>query len=846
METTSIIKIQIDQSVILGSKKRVQELGLEISGLSAIQKEAKKNGEQLTEEYIERNAKIQALTKELRQNNEVLKNAATLQNTLGGSNDELRAKLSILTREYNKLSEEEREFTAKGKTMQGQIKAISDELKKNESAVGDNRRNVGNYKEAFSGLLGVFKQSGGALGAATEGAMGFNAALKANPILAVATVLIPLIKNLLALKPVADVIEQVVTAVNAAFKVTVGAIGDFIGAVVSGKSIFAAFSDSFSGLGSRIAETADQTYRLVKAQKDLEDAQRAQMITNAQDEASVKRLILQSKDRTKSIEERLKILYVASRIEKQNLEEQQKIAKEEERIASEKLRLAAENASDRDELEKAANEASVKRIQLESQSLDLQEKIENRRNALLQEREEKEAKAAEQRQKEIEKAAADQQKLLEQRKAAEEAGDKFAEDEFNKWVAREQEKLQLRTEFERNKFTEAYKSFLSESELLDKRIEEYRKAGVSEVELEKYKQAEIEKILNKAEADTADRNLKKIDEQAELAKAEIQLLELSEEKKTQLLNAVEQDRLNAKIAAINTELETSAQGDQKRTDELIKMKAALVEILRQMGIQIEANEENTAKKLADTAKAATVGTLTVAQNLVSGMQGVIQQNIKDIEEQARAAGKTQREIDALTLDARKEAKELAVAAAVIQTLQSAIAAYSSASAVPVVGVALGPIAAAAALVFGYKQVEAIRNQKLSRGGIVKAERGATFGIFGGKPHSQGGNKFVAEDGTVIETEKDELWAIVNKRSTNMLRNLSMLNQAGGGVPFGAGGIVDKFAGGGITGIANNLLLNSDNNAALSDGIAKIVPVLVLEELEVKQGIKVKTQQNLEL
>jgi hypothetical protein len=76
-----------------------------------------------------------------------------------GSIVSLRAQLSNLTKEYNNLTKAERE-SAKGQDVQKQAKAISDELKSLEGAIGDNRRNVGNYSDALKGLSGQFNVLG--------------------------------------------------------------------------------------------------------------------------------------------------------------------------------------------------------------------------------------------------------------------------------------------------------------------------------------------------------------------------------------------------------------------------------------------------------------------------------------------------------------------------------------------------------------------------------------------------------------------------------------------------------------------------------------------------------------
>ena len=88
----------------------------------------------------------------------------------------------------------------------------------------------------------------------------------------------------------------------------------------------------------------------------------------------------------------------------------------------------------------------------------------------------------------------------------------------------------------------------------------------------------------------------------------------------------------------------------------------------------------------------------------------------------------------------------------------------------------------------------VDKQKFARGGTRR------FGIFGGKPHSSGGTKGVFDDGTQIEVERDEMFAVVNKRSTGMLQALSRLNEAGGGIPFMRSGGLFHLRTGGLAAI----------------------------------------------
>jgi hypothetical protein len=125
--------------------------------------------------------------------------------------------------------------------------------------------------------------------------------------------------------------------------------------------------------------------------------------------------------------------------------------------------------------------------------------------------------------------------------------------------------------------------------------------------------------------------------------------------------------------------------------------------------------------------------------------------------------------------------------AVIATLQSAIQAFSALAGIPVVGPVLGAAAAAAALVFGYKQVDLIGKQtyqsSLPNANSAEAAKPAMPNF--GKNYEKGGmigGKRHAEGGTLIEAEKGE--AIMTRGAVTMFAPLlSTLNQMGGGTSF---------------------------------------------------------------
>jgi hypothetical protein len=146
------------------------------------------------------------------------------------------------------------------------------------------------------------------------------------------------------------------------------------------------------------------------------------------------------------------------------------------------------------------------------------------------------------------------------------------------------------------------------------------------------------------------------------------------------------------------------------------------------------------------------------------------------------------EEDGIKKRAFEENKKIQIAQAIIATLQSAVGAFSSLIATPFIGPVIAPVAAAAALTFGYLQVEQIRktqyqsslrlseSQKLpdNLSGTNYGENYEKGGMIGGRRHAEGG--------TLIEAEKGE--AIMTRGAVSLFGPmLSMMNQAGGGTSF---------------------------------------------------------------
>jgi hypothetical protein len=146
-ENTEQIILEINFDTEQATKNSL-ELAKTLQSLKDQQKQLKASGNELTEEYIQNAVEIKRLTTEYRSNEQQLIKQATANKAATGSNNQLRATLSVLTAQYNALSAEQREGSVAGQVLQKSIKNISDALKSTEGSVGDFRRNVGDYEGA--------------------------------------------------------------------------------------------------------------------------------------------------------------------------------------------------------------------------------------------------------------------------------------------------------------------------------------------------------------------------------------------------------------------------------------------------------------------------------------------------------------------------------------------------------------------------------------------------------------------------------------------------------------------------------------------------------------------------
>jgi hypothetical protein len=425
-----------------------------------------------------------------------------------------------------------------------------------------------------------------------------------------------------------------------------------------------------------------------------------------------------------------------TKIEKENLAERNKNAedaakKREEREAKE--REAAQKAFDekvrRMEAEDKLDEARLKKLkqeglalaETEQQKLDVEKKFaELSYNARIKDLDDKMAlydkDSVEYKNLQTEKTSAEAEYISERSGFADKQK-KINEDN----IKAEEENVKARKEFQQ-KILEIMTAS-NQDELERQKQERQNKLAKDLSDLEADKQfillSEEEKNrLRKALKETAENDITNIEITAEQQRLDkkLRLLELNGQallrgtasfydNRRSLINELEEKEL----------LELKSQFDKKKLsrEEFERAQTDIQKKYAQQRKDVNTLELNDYLGYATQILGAVNNIFSQASNVAKMQQ---EQDLKRVKGNAEEEEKVKK-------NAFEQNKKFQIAQAIIGTLQGAVQAYQSLAVIPVVGPALGAVAAAAALVFGYKQVALIKQQtyeSASAGGVVGA------------------------------------------------------------------------------------------------------------------------------
>jgi hypothetical protein len=295
------------------------------------------------------------------------------------------------------------------------------QIKKLDKEVNNVKKSAKDAKSSLKGVGGAVGDLGGPLGQASSGVQTLGKAfmtLLASPIGIILGLLAGIVALLSRLDPVVDKVEQGLDALTAIFDTLAGNLDKV------GKLFMQIMTLDFSGatktaqeLGGAMGDAANEAIDLRKSIQALEDVQNEYTVSNAKAEVAVKNLLIQAKNVNLSYKEKIRILKEASKIEKEDYEAGLKIAEENARIAKAELARIDKAGTNRGDAAKAAADAEAALIRYKGQSADLQERIQNRIDAVNEAQAAKDKARKDQQEKEDKERAEREQKLNDEKLA---------------------------------------------------------------------------------------------------------------------------------------------------------------------------------------------------------------------------------------------------------------------------------------------------------------------------------------------------------------------------------------------------------------------------------------------
>lgn len=412
--------------------KSISELNEENKELLANNKSLEQQGQKNSKQHLENSRQIEVNKQKITENTASRKG---LIQTIVSEDNSIKA-LSVRNRELINQRNQITTSTEQGRQKIAQINKEIDKnnatIKANSSALERQKIGIGGYTQAISTLNPAL----GNLVMLVQNTTRAMWALIATPIgatlAAVGLVLSPLISYLTSTADGMDRVEIEGAKLSARFRVLRDEFNEF-GKKIADSTIWKVFLNSLRASNPildafliRTDAAATAAGKLARGLKDIEDSENDLSVTSLELEAVQKRLILESKNRTLSEQERIDKIDEALKIEQQLKDERIKIADEElelvvnaaasrlqvenkidqelvgeERVnayrkfAKELITIAREKETQDDEISKGIIERLNKQKNAELESIQIEEKLQNQKDALLDRQEEKAQKAHE-------------------------------------------------------------------------------------------------------------------------------------------------------------------------------------------------------------------------------------------------------------------------------------------------------------------------------------------------------------------------------------------------------------------------------------------------------------------
>ena len=764
------------QSALKDEKKQLDEAGKAFKSGSLSQDDYKKSVSDSMKAQVELTRQLTDVNKSISDNNSAIKVNTTLLNSQEGSVDALRAQLAKNTKELNAMSAATRNNTDEGKALVTETKEISDKLKEMEQAVGDNRRNVGNYAESIQEAMSSTQGLSGATAAMATSLSGgvnilkeFNATLKANPILAIVSVILVLISTVEKLMKRNDEMATNLKAAFAPFEVIFSRILDGITNMLSGVAkAFEWVSEKVVSLLSSIGLITEGTTKAANAAKALTkqelaiyEAETDNLVTLSamRRELEAQRTIVG--DQLKTTEERNAAAQKAIAISKQMEKAEIDVLQQKYNQIKAQNELSYTSKEDRRAEMQALADLQARQADYISQRKEL----ENQASGIVK------AQMA---------ANAAAYKAAEAAKA--QAAVKAAQDAENQKRALQAETIkQMETALTALNLSMQAKEL--ENNTIGAKLENEKAYVEESLKLEKYRLEQG--LITQQEYANKEAEFNLGIQQLEMQRKEEQDALMREREAMDTANLHE-----LKMAEITNEYDL-------RQAQLDAQYAQEIAAAEKIGADTALIQSKYEKAKEDNTRARVNAELTMTAGLAGQMSTLLGEE--------SAIGKA------------------------FGVVQATINTYLGATKALAQGGILGIAQAAIVIAFGMKQVATIAKQKDPDTKInTSVKKYAKGGQIFGKSHAQGGVTFRGDNGQVFEAEGGENVYIMKKTASAEINALSAINEAHGGNSFGTSGLY-KFADGGMAASiseANRMIRQSDNVRLSSESINQLAGVVI--------------------
>lgn len=247
--------------------------------------------------------------------------------------DEQRQALNAAQKAYANLKGDAKAAADAEGGLRDQINALSDSVKKQEAAIGDNRRNVGNYADSIKDAASQMGVLGGGIVNATtkmQQAKTIMSVIAAHPLIAILGALV------LVFKKIGDAMKNNAAAMES----LTGVFGAFAGVGTMVDKVIEKIAEGLGWLGEKMLALADKLglvseemkagQAIAKEDLAIQKAQREAALATAEDQKKIAELRAQAADKTKySAAERIKLLKQANDLEEGISKRQYDLAKRE-------------------------------------------------------------------------------------------------------------------------------------------------------------------------------------------------------------------------------------------------------------------------------------------------------------------------------------------------------------------------------------------------------------------------------------------------------------------------------------------------------------------------------------